>query len=71
MNEYVRCLSSFDYDWVTFESESGLCYFFKVQEIDLCEMFCDFNFDQYDKAIEEFLTKLAFKVVEKIIYVSI
>lgn len=70
MNEYVRCLSSFDYDWVTFESESGLCYFFKVQEIDLCEMFCDINFDQYDKAIGEFLAKLAFKAVE-IINVSI
>ncbi|XP_067057901.1 E3 ubiquitin-protein ligase rnf213-alpha-like isoform X3 [Acropora muricata] len=39
----------------------------QMQEIDLCEMFCDFNFDQYDKAIEEFLTKLAFKVVEKMI----
>ena len=54
-----------------FESESGLYYFCKMQEIDLCEMFCDVNLDQYDKAIGESLTKLAFKAVEKIIDVSI
>ncbi|XP_068759451.1 E3 ubiquitin-protein ligase rnf213-alpha-like isoform X4 [Montipora capricornis] len=39
----------------------------KMQEIDLCEMFCDVNLDQHDKVIGESLTKLAFKAVEKII----
>ena len=54
-----------------FESENLLYYLCKMQEIDLIEMFCDVTLDQYDRAIGESLTKLAFKAVEKIINVSI
>lgn len=42
-----------------------------MRQIDLVEIFCDVNLDQYDRAIEESLTKLAFEAVEKIIHVSL
>ena len=54
-----------------FESESVLYYFCKMRGIDLCEIICDVNLDQYDRAIGESLTKLAFDAVEKIINVSL
>lgn len=42
-----------------------------MRPIDLVETFCDVNLDQYDRAIGESLTKLAFEAVEKIINVSL
>lgn len=74
VNGYVSYTYSIAKDWVTcstvFKSESVLYYFFKMRGIDLCEIFCGVNLDQYDKAIGESLTKLAFDAVEKIINVS-
>ena len=42
----------------------------QMQQIELVEVFCDVNLDQYDRAIEESFTKLAFEAVEKIIKVN-
>ena len=42
----------------------------KMRQIELVEIFCDVNLDQYDRAIGESLTNLAFEAVEKIIKVS-
>ncbi|KAK2553290.1 E3 ubiquitin-protein ligase rnf213-alpha [Acropora cervicornis] len=39
----------------------------KMRQIELVEVFCDINLDQYDRAIEESFTTLAFEAVEKII----
>lgn len=36
----------------------------------LVEIFCEVDLDQYDRAIGESFTKLAFEAVEKIINVS-
>ena len=41
-----------------------------MQQIELMEVFCDVNLDQYDRAIGESFTNLAFEAVEKIIKVS-
>ena len=41
-----------------------------MQQIELVEVFCDVNLDQYDRAIGESFTNLAFEAVEKIIKVS-
>jgi len=41
-----------------------------MRQIELVEIFCDVNLDQYDRAIGESLTNLAFEAVEKIINVS-
>ena len=41
-----------------------------MRQIELVEIFCDVNLDQYDRAIGESLTNLAFEAVEKIIKVS-
>lgn len=56
---------------VLFESESVLYYLCKMRGVELCEIFCGVNLDQYDRAIGESLTKLAFDAVEKIINVSL
>lgn len=56
---------------VLFESESVLYYLCKMRGVDLCEIFCDVKPDQYDRAIGESLTNLAFEGVEKIINVSL
>ena len=42
-----------------------------MRGVDLCEIFCDVKPDQYDRAIGESLTNLAFDAVEKIINVSV
>jgi len=41
-----------------------------MRQIELVEVFCDINLDQYDRAIEESFTTLAFEAVEKIIKVN-
>ena len=41
-----------------------------MQQIELVEIFCDVNLDQYDRAIEESFSDLAFEAVENIIKVS-
>lgn len=41
-----------------------------MQQIELVEVVCDVNLDQYDRAIEESFTMLAFEAVEKIITVN-
>lgn len=56
---------------VLFESESVLYCLCKMRGVDLCEIFCDVKPDQYDRAIGESLTNLAFDAVEKIINVSL
>lgn len=56
---------------VLFESESVLYHLCKMRGVDLCEIFCDVKLDQYDRAIGESLTKLAFDAVEKIKNVSL
>jgi len=42
-----------------------------MRGVDLCEIFCDVKLDQYDGAIGDSLTKLAFDAVDKIINVSL
>lgn len=42
----------------------------KIPVIELVEIFCDVQLDQYDRAIGESLTKLTFEAVEEIIKVS-
>ena len=41
-----------------------------MRQIEVVEIFCDVNLDQYDRAIEESFTNLAFEAVEKIIKVT-
>lgn len=55
----------------TFESEILLYYLNKIRGVHLCEIFCEVKLDQYDRAIGESLTKLAFDAVEKMINVSL
>ena len=55
----------------SFESEILLYYLNKIRGVHLCEIFCEVKLDQYDRAIGESLTKLAFDAVEKIINVSL
>ena len=41
-----------------------------MQQLELVEVFCDVNLDQYDRAIKESFTKLAFEAVEETIEVN-
>ena len=43
----------------------------KMRKTYVVEIFCEVNLDEYDKAIGESFTKLAFEAVEKIINVSL
>ena len=42
-----------------------------MRKTRVVEMFCEVNLDQYDRAIGESISKLAFEAVEEIINVSL
>lgn len=50
--------------------DSSVYSLYKMRETFLVEIFCDVNLDEYDRAIGEAFSKLAFEAVERIINVS-
>lgn len=63
--EFFRLL-----DWLHQSTDNSVYSLYKMRETFLVEIFCDVNLDEYDRAIGESFSKLAFEAVERIINVS-